>query len=148
MNIKQKIFSYFASVFLIALVLVTINHYYQKSQIDLILSENYFVEETNISKEIIDTEYSKLSVLKNIPVYSSNNFFEYRIVTKSIAPAHLNIFLTPLFTDQNQLENNYQQTKSEILNWIVSKGTILSDLEIDFYLIVNDEKNLIEQINQ
>ena len=148
MDTKQKIYSYIAIAFIGALVLVTINRYYQESKIDLVLPDNYFVEQNDTTEKIIDTEYSNLAVLKDIPLYTSNSFFEYRILTKYISPPHLNIYLTPLFTNQDQFENNYQQTKSEIFNWIVSRGTIISDLEINFYLDMNNQKSLIEQINQ
>jgi hypothetical protein len=148
MNIKQKIFGYLAAIFFISIIIVSIYNYTQKTVIDFAPEPTYLSDEKISLDQSIDQNMPELKVLKYIPYTFSNDYYDYRLVTVSIAPAKLNVYLTPKFTDPTLAESNFKTTKTEILNWIISKGTLASDLQIDFYQDNNSQKTLIEQINQ
>jgi hypothetical protein len=150
MSFNQKIQTFIAGLFVIALITVTIIRLTNEQSSGIELSNNYFdtIQTSNIQN--IDANYPKLAVLKSIPYYTENNYFTYRINPSFVHNDEIDIFLIPKFTEQELLNEYYNATKQEILSWIISKGTVISDLKIDFYLESPDQstKTLIEQINQ
>lgn len=148
MNFNQKIFGYFAGIFFIAVIIVSIYNYYRQDTVYLVTPDNYLTDQKMADENLIDQNLPTLKVLKKIPISSSDNNFDYRIITSQIKPATLDVYLSPKFSDQNLFNSNYSQTRENIMNWIVSEGTVLSDLQINFYLDQNNQKTLIEKLNQ
>lgn len=148
MKLKEKIYSYLAILFFIAII---ISYFYQRNNENIVTLEpqpEYLTTTKQIFDQDIDTNYPQYSINKYLPYYSENNFFTFSIFPSFTSLSEIDIFLTNKNPNDINLDSEYNQTKQEILNWIISKGTLISNLQINFYYDNNNQKILIEQINQ
>nr|HPH78790.1 hypothetical protein [bacterium] len=78
---KQKITTYIAAIFILALLLVTIYRIQQENSVNLDTPDDYFSSEKTAEQQSIDNNYPKLAVLKSIPYFTENNYFSYRVTS-------------------------------------------------------------------
>lgn len=149
MKLKQKIISYFSLIFVIGVIVFAI--YKQKADyvIPLENKPNYFQDMRSNFENNIKTNYPQLIVNIYLPYKNENNYFNYAIYPSFTSISKIDIYLTAKNPTDLNLDTQYAETKNEILNWIVTKGTLISDIQIDWYasLPETNQKTLIEQTN-
>lgn len=147
--LKQKIIKYLAIAIPIAIIIVFIYRQQTKVEQLYILPDNYFANSQITFNQMIDTEYPQYSIQKDLPYFADNEYFEYSIFPSGQSISKIDVYLTPKNPTDLNLDTQYAETKNEILNWIVTKGTLISDIQIDWYasLPETNQKTLIEQTN-
>ena len=137
---KQKLQMYLAAIFIVA---VFIGIWFLKPQ------DDYSIIPLEIGIERVPNFYAnnrpELAVLDNIPHYTSNDYFDIEIYPELDRNENLYVVLYPKFRDMSYFDSVYETTKNEVLDWIISQGTLISDINIDWYVEVNDYRSLIDQ---
>lgn len=129
-------------------IIIIISYLYQSYQRQQILTYDIPIDHAS-DNNYIDQYHPKYQIAKYIPYQNQNNYFDYWIYPSFKSHSIINVYLTPKNSTDPNLDTEFTQTKEEILNWIVSKGTVISDIQIDWYLSFPDlnQKKLIEQTN-
>ncbi len=139
----MKFFKSYKSVIVVIGLIIIVYYsfkYYQHQQ-SLIYNIPINHESNN---RYIDQISTKHQIIKYIPFQYENEYFSYWIYPSFRSHSIINIYLTPIQTNSEITNADFLNTKNEILNWITSKKTLISDIQIDWYIYDSQiNKNII-----
>lgn len=144
---NKKLLNNIALFFIIGIIIVVVFNWFNRPKVNLPADENYFAEQINSHKKYIENKFPDIPVKKEIPYFSSDEYFDYRVMPSFAKPDKFDVFLTPRFSDVNTIENAFPITQSNILQWIANHNTLVSRIQIDWYIEYNREKILVDQTN-
>lgn len=145
---KRRIWQIFVAIFIIGVIIVIfVNLFRSSNQYTLPANQNYLAEQKITHQDYLANQYPDIPVKQEIPYFSSDEYFDYRIMPSFELPNKFDIYLTPRFSDVNTIEAVFPESQNNIIQWIANHDTLISNIKIDWYIIYNGEKVLVDQTN-
>lgn len=144
---NKKIINILAIILIIGLAIVIIIGIISRPKTSLPADNSYFPEQLSTFDKYVEENYPELPVKKEIPYFSSDEYFDYRIMPSFETPAKFDVILNPRFTDVNTIDSAFPVSQTAILQWFANHQTLISNISIDWYVEYNQQKILVDQTN-
>jgi|GEM_PF-3593214 len=145
---RKRIWKIFVVIFIIGVIIaIFINLFSSSNQYTLPTDDDYLAEQSDAHEEYVANQFPDIPVKQEIPYFSSDEYFDYRIMPSFEIPEKFDVYLTPRFSDVNTIEEVFSSSQNNIIQWIANHDTLISNIQIDWYIIYNNEKVLVDQTN-
>ena len=144
---NKRLIGFITIFFVIGVILTAVFNWFNQSNFTLPANESYFSEQIEEHEIYIENKFPEIPVKTEIPYFSSDEYFDYRIMPSYERPEKFDIILAPRFSDANTIEDVFPITQSDILQWIANHDTLISNVEIDWYIEYNNQKIMVDQTN-
>jgi len=144
---RQKLINIITVIFVIGVIATGILHYVFRIKPGLPVNQTYIEDQIVSHRQSVAEKYPDIPVKQNIPYFSSDEYFDWRIMPSYEKPEKFDVILTPRFSDPQTIEDAFPTSQSDIIQWIANQQTLISYIQIDWYIEYNQEKILVDQTN-